>query len=402
MYKIKNKFTNRHRIIECIYRNAPISRIDIADLTEITPATVTLTVASLISEGLVQELGEASTEDNAPGRKKILIDLVSNFAYSIGIEFTQKALALCISDLKGNIINDLVIPFSNFQANNITNEIIHHTKELIASSSIPHDKIIGIGIGVPGHMDPEQNAMVTNNPMWESFQPQKIREAFSLPIISENNVRCMALSEYLFHPNNSPDNFAFFHVSLGMYCANIIDGEVFTGHNYVSGEIGHSIVYADGKRCECGKQGCLQTVASERWLLKIAQLLFENDKSSILRTLVSQKEDITIDHITTAYSMGDMALSSYIDETLKSLGITASNIAIYTSPEKIFLHGQMFNNNEICNELMDFIKRQLLFVNSSYNNSFEILPYGILDGALGASSLAILHFLIRGNGLESN
>ncbi len=403
MYKAKKaKFSNRNRILECIYRNAPISRIDIADLTDITPATVTMNVTALISEGIVRETGEANTEDIAPGRRKILIDLIPDYAYSIGIEFTQKALVLCITNIKGSIIIEKNIPFIEQLAFNITNEIITHLHQLIEASNLPINRIVGIGIGVPGHMDFAQQKMVTNNPLWASFQPNSIREAFSLPVILENNVRCMALSEYLFKPNNSPDNFAFFHVSLGMYCANIIDGEIFIGNNYVSGEIGHSIANANGRRCECGKYGCLQTISGERWLLNIAQLLYENDNSTILKTLVQNKDEITIEHITTAYEMGDPAISTYISEALKALGITASNIAIFTSPEKIFLHGQLFNNKAIRSELMDFIMRQLLFVDSTSTDSFEILPYSLADGALGASALSILHFLIRGQSLEEH
>jgi predicted NBD/HSP70 family sugar kinase len=401
LYKAKkNKLSNRNRILECIYRNAPISRIDIAELTDITPATVTLNVTTLISEGIIRETGEASTEDIAPGRKKILIDLNPDYAYSIGIEFTQKALVLCITNIKGTIIVENNILFTANLALNITGEIISHLHQLIEVSGLPMNRFIGIGIGVPGHMDSTQQKIVTNNPLWASFQPDLIREAFSLPVILENNVRCMALSEYLFRPNSSPDNFAFFHVSLGMYCANIIDGEIFVGNNYVSGEIGHSIANANGRRCECGKYGCLQTISGERWLLNIAQLLYENDKSTLLKTLVQHKDDITIEHIATAYEMGDPAISTYISEALKALGITASNIAIYTSPEKIFLHGQLFNNKAICNELMDFIMRQLLFVDSTSTDSFEILPYSLSDGSIGASALSLLHFLIRGHSLE--
>lgn len=403
MYKAKKtKLSNRNRILECIYRNAPISRIDIAELTDITPATVTMNVTALISEGIVQETGEANTEDISPGRRKVLIDLNPDYAYSIGIEFTQKALVLCVTDLKGSVITENTIPFTEHLAHNITDEIITQLHKLIEESSLPINRFIGIGIGVPGHMDPTQKKMVTNNPLWTSFRPDLIREAFSLPVILENNVRCMALSEYLFRPNSSPDNFAFFHVSLGMYCANIIDGEIFVGNNYVSGEIGHSIANANGRRCECGKYGCLQTISGEQWLLNIAQLLYENDKSTLLRNLVNHKDEITIEHIATAYEMGDPAIGTYISEALKALGITASNIAIFTSPEKIFLHGQLFNNNAIRTELMDFIKRQLLFVDSTDTDSFEILPYSSSDGSIGASALSILHFLIRGHSLEEH
>lgn len=77
MYKgKKKKASNRSRILECIYRNAPIARTDIAEETEITPATVTMNVTTLISEGFVKELGEVSTDEGSSGRKRVLIDII--------------------------------------------------------------------------------------------------------------------------------------------------------------------------------------------------------------------------------------------------------------------------------------------------------------------------------------
>ena len=69
--------------------------------------------------------------------------------------------------------------------------------------------------------------------------------------------------------------------------------------------------------------------------------------------------------------------------------------AIITNPGKIFLHGQLFDNQDIQNELMDYIERQLIFVDRTYAGNVEILPYAAVDGAVGASALAILRFFIR-------
>ena len=89
MYKgKKKKASNRSRILECIYRNAPIARTDIAEETEITPATVTMNVTTLISEGFVRELGEVSTDEASSGRKRVLIDIIPDRAYSIGLELS--------------------------------------------------------------------------------------------------------------------------------------------------------------------------------------------------------------------------------------------------------------------------------------------------------------------------
>lgn len=65
------------------------------------------------------------------------------------------------------------------------------------------------------------------------------------------------------------------------------------------------------------------------------------------------------------------------------------------NPGKIFLHGQFFQNPDIRTELMDYIKRQLIFVDSTYEDNVEILPYKMTDGAVGACAMAIQKFFIN-------
>ena len=180
-----------------------------------------------------------------------------------------------------------------------------------------------------------------------------------------------------------------------MFCASVVDGDIFLGNNYMAGEIGHTIVNENGRRCECGKYGCLQTYASETWLLKNARLVYQNAPDTLLQNLAAKEDEITIETVITAYSMGDPFISKYIRDALKYLGITASNIAITMNPGKFFLHGQYLDNDMIRSELLDYIDRQLLFIGRTYTSNIEILPYHPEDGAVGASALAVRNFFIN-------
>ncbi len=391
----KNQPSNRARILECIFRNAPVARSEIAEMTEITPAAVTTIVAGLMAEQLVIESEDLVIDEGSTGRRKVPIDINPTAFYSIGAEFTQKALVVCLTDLKGTIVKSIIVPYSDHLARHITREIITGIETVIALSGISPEQIIGAGIAVPGHMNSDSDDLITNRKTWSHFSAKELEEHIPLPIAYENNARCMALAQYLFEPSNSPDSFAFFHVGLGMFCANIVDGDLLLGNNYMAGEIGHTIVNENGRRCECGKYGCLQTYASENWLLKNARLVYENAPDTLLFNLAADEKDISIETIVTAYSMGDPFISKYIRDALKYLGITASNIAITMNPGKFFLHGQFLDDETIRNELLDYIDRQLLFIGRTYTSNIEILPYRPEDGAVGASALAVRKFFIR-------
>lgn len=388
------KKSNASRILKYMFRTESVSRAQIAEDTEITPAAVTTTVTALIEQGIINDFGEIEqTDEVAVGRKRVLISLNPNYAYCIGIEFTQKILSTCLTNLKGEVIDKIVVKPSKKQSASITDEIIKQIHCILGRNK--ECNVIGIGIAVPGHMDEENVRIITNEPTAWQFDASRIRKEFNINVICENNVRAMAYGEYLFQVKNTPENFVFFHIGLGMYCASIIEGELFVGNNYVAGEIGHTIVNPKGRKCECGKYGCLQTFASESWLIKTCKYLYRSEADTILKKLVSNEDEITIDEITLAYSLGDPVVSSYVSEAITYLGITISNIAIIMNPEKIFIHGEIFLNNDTHDELTDYIQRQLLFVDKTNSYNADILSYDRLRGAIGASALAINCFFIE-------
>ncbi|WP_291651481.1 ROK family protein [Clostridium sp.] len=389
------KKSNRTRILEYVFRNAPVSRATIAEQTDITPATVTTTITELINENVIVDLGEVEQSDNTPGRKRVLIDLNPDHSYAIGIEFNEKHISFCITNLKGKIIDESIFLTTYHQVSNITEFIIENVEILMQKNKDIKDKLLGIGIGVPGKINNNNKELFSDSNVWKCFFPEKIKERFRLSVIMENNVKCMAKGLYLFEPQKSPENFSFFHLGTGMYCANVINGELFKEENYISGEIGHTIVKVDGKCCECGKNGCLNTYASERWLIKMAKILIKNKASVILDSLVKNYEELNIEHIITAYNLGDEVIRQYILEALKYLSMSISNLSIIMNPTKIFLHGQLFEDDTIFKQFQIYIERDLNFIGDNYFSNIELVHYKPIDGAIGASARVIDAYFIN-------
>lgn len=385
---------NRSTILEYIFRNAPVARSTIAKETQITPATVTSISGNFIQDGIIQEIGvDENAADSSPGRKRILLDIVPDRAYSMGIEFTSQYIRFSICNLRGASVFHTSFSIEETAKGNITDFLIIKIKEILEKNPLLASAMVGIGIAVPGHIDANQDKVITNSSLCPQFSGKALRKELQVPVICENNVRCMAFGKYLFD-RSSPDTFAYFYVGAGMFCALIEDSKLFQGTNHYAGEIGHTIVNPNGKKCGCGKYGCLQTYCSETWLLKYCRLLYESNADTILTSLKSSPEDLTIQDISHAFSLGDPLVGNYISTALKYLGITISNLAIITNPNKIYLHGNLFSNNEIKEELLDYITQQLLFVDDPSDQTVQILNYNSYAGASGAAAYAIKHFYI--------
>lgn len=397
MYKANvMKSSNYDAILECIFRNPGISRKDISDMTGITPATVTTTVASMLADGILEELGRIEEDRGTVGRARIALDIAPAFGYTVGVEFTFSCLTVCAADLRGNMLYFKSVPYTEALGQQITRSIIDEIRKCLAAVPIPPEKIIGIGIGVPGHVDDEGQHLVSTNPDWKDFNARIIRQAFPCPVFFENNIRCIALSEYLYHPRNTPASFALFHIGRGMFCANITEDELYIGTTYGSGEIGHTIAIPDGKRCKCGKRGCLETVANEGAIVEDCMQLYRENPASLLRNYASSPEELTIEDVSAAYSLGDPAVRRQVTQALRYLCIATLNIAVLMNPEKLLLHGRLFNHPEIQSDLLEMIQKEFDFTGNNYRlGSVDFLPCKEKDGALGGAALAVWKCLIH-------
>lgn len=397
MYKAKiNKYSNWDRILECIYRNPRISRKEISDLTGITPATVTTTTAAMVKEGIIAELGQMEEDRGTIGRSRIALDICADYRCVVGVEFTVESMTVCATDLHGNPLYTERVPYAPHPDENTTALVVTLIRRCIDKLSVSEEKIAGIGIAVPGHMDSSCRHLISTNQFWHSFDGQAVRQAFSCPVVFENNVRCMALTQYLHNPQQVPSSFALFHIGRGMFCANIADDELYIGTTYGSGEIAHTIAVPDGKRCECGKRGCLQTVATESALLENAAMIFNLREDSLLHNFASRAEDLTIDHIAAVYEMGGMEVRRMVHQALQYLVMSALNIAILMNPEKLLIHGKLFNHEAIREDFMEMIQDKFEFTGNNYRlGTVDFLPCWDTDGAIGAASLAILKCVIH-------
>lgn len=340
---------------------------------------------------IIEELGELELEPGAaaaPGRKRVLIDLRADYACAIGIEFNESWISFCMADLRGNTVEKEIFPATYHKVANITEFLTDRIEALIQKHQEVENRLVGIGIGIPGKLDVGKNELVEESAVWKSFDPQELKKRFRLPVVMDNNVRCMACGQYLFSPANTPETFVFFHLGMGMYCANMVAGELFEADNYIAGEIGHTIVKIGGKKCECGKCGCLQTYASERALIREARLLRENHASVILNSVAGDRP-ISTEHVLAAYQLGDEIISQYVNDALQYLSMAISNLSIMTNTSRIFIHGRLFEDPTIMERFRMYIEKDLKFMGHDYFSHIEIVPYAPEDGALGACAKVI-------------
>ncbi|KMY44655.1 ROK family transcriptional regulator [Bacillus sp. FJAT-27916] len=385
----------RTKILEEIYVHGPISRIEISKYTNITPATISEITGSLIKENLIYELGEASSENNRSGRKRILLDISERHSFYIGCELSEKHMTFCLTDNTGTIYAEKVIKFNTENDINAITEVyfIEEINNFIEDLKSYHPKAIGIAL--PGHFNDKNKTIYSNNTIWKNFDLSILIENLTLPIYFKNNVHCMANAERFLSKDNIDDNFIFFHVGRGMFCSHINNGRTYGENKFLVGEVGHIIVHPDGELCECGKRGCLQTYASEAWIIKKSRILYENSNTTFLRQLTQDKQNITIETVLKAYTMGDEGVTNILNNAIKYLSITINNLPLMIDTNNLILHGELFNEPTLAKLLGHYINQNNILPPLNHLWDISLKPYSDINGALAACSLAISQSLIQ-------
>ncbi|MGL4372739.1 MAG: ROK family transcriptional regulator [Turicibacter sp.] len=396
MKKIKNLDSfnfNLSTILEYLYRNPYTSRIEISNATGITPATVTSTISHLLEQNVIFETGEETSNTIGSGRKRKVITLNKNFGFLIGVDFNLTGFFTTITDICGNTIECFSKPYHPTLVVNINQEIISLIKEV--TTKYIKENIIGIGISIPGHFDITSQRIISNNDNWSNFNLSEIKKEFSFPMVAENNVKSMALSQYLFNPTQCPDKFSLLHVGYGLFHSFIDSHHFEPKQNYYLGEIGHTVVDINGPVCECGKRGCLQTYISQSWILQTAKYLFNHSTNTVLHSLVDREEEITLPVVFAAYNLGDRFLKQYLENGITLLGTSIANSLIMQDASKIFLNSELFKNDAFSTQIINIIENQLMFIPTKRDAEIEILPFDPFRGARGACAVACLSILIK-------
>lgn len=380
-------------ILETIYVNKKISRIDISKITHITPSTTSLLTAELLNEKKIIELSNFKSNQEHVGRKKILLTINPSHSFYLGCEITENYFTFTIGSNTG-----ITIAHEN---NDITKEAIQKEgsilfiKYLKQFLSLHQDyDIAAIGVAIPGRYNPNFQTIITDNLLWKNFNLKTIQENLPYPVFFSNNVNCMAIFQRLLTDETNNENFIFFHFKRGMHCSYMYNGNIYGRNNNIIGEIGHTVVSLEGPLCTCGKRGCLQTYLGESYLLANAVKIAQHFPNSILGAIYKEQPNLNLEHLLLAYDLGDTIVHTLLDNAMKYLAQSLFNLNILIDSKKIFLHSPLLVNKRLAKNLQDNITIEPHLLQTQISPLIEIIPYDIYTGANSAIALAVGSYLL--------
>ena len=254
--------------------------------------------------------------------------------------------------------------------------------------------IIGVGVGAPNGNYYKGTIEHAPNLHWKGIVPflDMFSEYFDLPMILTNDANSAAIGEKVFGGAKELNDFIVVTLGTGLGSGLVTRGKLIYGHDGLAGELGHTNVYPDGRECNCGKRGCLETYASASGIKRtVFKLLATNNIDTSLRSYTY--ESLTAKKITEMALQGDpIALEAY-EYTSDILGLKLADAAAVTSPEAIFLFGGLAKAGDIIVEATKKAFNTYLY--PGYKGKVQIKLSELVDknaAVLGASALVWSEF----------
>jgi predicted NBD/HSP70 family sugar kinase len=277
---------NRAIVLEIIRKHQPISRADLARRSGLQRSTVSQIVEQLIGENWVREGSQVTA---ARGRRPTMVVLNEDLV-TIALDIHPRQAIVAIVDLTGRLLSRSLVPLTSDPAASIRMviETMHRMQR-----AVPRKTAEGIGISLPGRVDPATHRMTfAPNLHWPEFDLKKaIESKMGLPVSMENAATACLLAELTFARMDGIRDAVLVTVSEGIGTGIFANGHLITGYQGMAGEFGHVPIDPAGPRCACGQKGCWEMFGSCRAALRYYRELQPKAKAITFNELLNLAEE---------------------------------------------------------------------------------------------------------------
>ena len=365
----QTKQHNRDLVLRTIFAHDSISRAEVARVTHLTRTTVSEVVNGLLTEGLVEEVGRG---ESIGGKSPILLSIVADSRYLIGLNLAQDKFIGAVVNLRGEIKEIVEAPVHDDNGENALKLVYQILDQLTRKKLKP---IVGIGVGTPGLVNTREGVVVNAvNLEWQNLPlSQLLEKKYKLPVLVLNDSQAAAIGEYVYGGDHAPDeNLIVVNVIRGIGAGILINGRLFQGDGGGAGEIGHIVVQENGDLCRCGKRGCLETVASAR-------------------AVIQQMKMDSLEDVISSFQAGDPNANAVVEKAGHYLGASLANLIGTLNIRKIILTGDMTHFGEKWLSAVSVSMQTGALSRMAEDTKLEIGKLDYRACILGASAFLLLH-----------
>jgi len=265
--------------------------------------------------------------------------------FRIGIDLGGTKIALGILNAQNQLLAETQIatlprrPLADVMA-----RMAQTAQAMMQQAGVKKDDVQGVGIGVPSSVHPQTGQLIfANNLGWRmadirgAFQAQA---RWELPVFTANDADCAALAEACLGAGSAFQSMFFVTLGTGFGGSFVQNRRLFLGGDGYGIEPGHSMFVHGGRRCTCGKQGCLEAYASATALLNDAKAALQQHPGGMLWELCGRNPEALNGRIIFAASgQGDETAQAVIQQYAANLGAGIASLITLFRPQAVVVGG---------------------------------------------------------------
>ena len=376
-------------ILKELYFLRQASCAEISDKTGKSFPLIQKQINEMIDDDLLEESGLAPSTG---GRRPAMYRLKAQSMYTVSIAMDQYITRISVIDTSNKIVisTELECPLANSEG--ILKTLYENTEDVISRSGVHRDKIIGVGVGMPGFIDFQQGENYSFFQNEEKSFARQLNEKLQLPVYLDNDSSLIALAEYRFGSAKNQKHAMVINIGWGVGLGMILNGKLFRGHNGFAGEFSHIPLFNNNKLCQCGKSGCLETESS---LLVTLDKVREGLQTGRVTSL---KNGFNTGHLQNEWKevvKAAMHGDQFVIETLSEIGYNIGRgIAILIhllNPETVILSGRGAIAGKLWLAPIQQALNEHCIPRLSANTTIGISSLGEEALSIGCSALVIEH-----------
>jgi N-acetylglucosamine repressor len=350
--------TRMRSILKTILNHKRLTRQKLGRMLGLSPSSIVKYVKTLIDMGFIRQTDEGVSTG---GRKSIFLELNPDVGVNIAIVFNLSSLDAVLIDVLGEEAARFTTPtYQGIPKEDLLSLLYSAIETLQKKADQLGKKVIGIGIGLGGFIDPDKG--ISHEYLyahgWYDVPLRQIIEAkYNRPCFLVNDANACALMEKYYGLGVGMDHFLCVMLGEGIGLGIVVNGEIYMGSSFYSGELGHTHISDTGGLCYCGHTGCLETVSSKQYILnQCKEGLQKGVNSEILKYCDHKLEELHIEHVIHAANNGDRFARNIFNQIGHNIGYKLADIANVFNPELIILRGEIIDENRV---LFESIEREI-------------------------------------------
>lgn len=326
---------NLERVVRAVRGAGALTQAEIARATGLSAATVSNIVREL------KEIGTVDVRDTSSGgRRARSVSLSSDAGIVVGIDFGHSHLRVAVGNLAHQVLDEEAVPFDvDSSADEGFRRAEQIVDALLANAGVGREKIIGIGLGVPGPID-AQSWVIDSSAMlpgWNGVNPrEELSARFGAPVYADNDANLGALGELVWGSGRGCTDLVYIKVASGVGAGLVINGQMYRGLGGSAGEMGHITLDESGPVCRCGNRGCLETLAAARYVLPLLH--------------ATHGPDLTMAQMVRLARDGDLGCRRVIADLSHHVGRAIAQLCNVLNPGRVVIGDELADAGELALE----------------------------------------------------